>query len=80
MLTAGGGEGGGGAVVTMLSLGRRFWYHHYRQAADMPEAARLHAALARAIAAADERGAAAALDALLDNIESFTRATVSAGA
>ena len=68
------------AMVTMQSLARRFWYHHYRQAADMPEAARLHAALARAIAAADERGAAAALDALLDNIESFTRATVSADA
>jgi DNA-binding GntR family transcriptional regulator len=79
-LTAARNEFAADAMVTMQSLARRFWYHHYRQAADMPEAARLHAALARAIAAADERGAAAALDALLDNIESFTRATVSADA
>lgn len=79
-LTAARNEFAADAMGTMQALARRFWYHHYRQAADMPEAARLHAALARAIAAADERGAAAALDALLDNIESFTRATVSADA
>lgn len=79
-LTAARNEFAADAMGTMQSLARRFWYHHYRQAADMPEAARLHAALARAIASADERGAATALDALLDNIESFTRATVSADA
>lgn len=79
-LTAARNEFAADAMGTMQSLARRFWYHHYRQAADMPEAARLHAGLARAIAAGDERAAAAALDALLDNIESFTRATVSADA
>jgi DNA-binding GntR family transcriptional regulator len=61
----------------MHGLSRRFWYLHYKQAADLPETARLHANAATAIAAGDENGAAKALDALLDNIEAFTRATFS---
>jgi len=65
-----------GAMSLMNSLSRRFWFHHYKQAADMPETAKLHADIARAIAAGEEKAAAAALDRLLDNIESFTRATV----
>ena len=65
-----------GAMQLMNSLSRRFWFHHYKQAADMPETAKLHADIARAIAAGDEKGAGAALDRLLDNIEAFTRATV----
>jgi DNA-binding GntR family transcriptional regulator len=67
-----------GAMSLMHSLSRRFWFIHYRQVADMPLAAGLHAAVARAIAAGDEDGAAAASDALVDYIESFTRATVEA--
>lgn len=66
-----------GAMGLMQSLSRRFWYLHYQQAADMPETAKLHADIARAIAKGDEPGAAAATDRLLDKIESFTRATVS---
>lgn len=66
-----------GAIGLMHGLSRRFWYLHYRQAADLPETARLHANTAKAIAAGDEDGAAKALDALLDNIEAFTRATFS---
>jgi DNA-binding GntR family transcriptional regulator len=65
-----------GAMRLMNSLSRRFWFHHYKQAADMPETAKLHADIARAIAAGDEKGAATALDRLLDSIEAFTRATV----
>jgi DNA-binding GntR family transcriptional regulator len=65
-----------GAMGMMSSLSRRFWFLHYRQAADMPLTARLHAAVARAIAAGDESGAAVASDGLLDVIEHFTRATV----
>ena len=67
-----------GAMMLMQSLSRRFWYLHYKQAADLPETAKLHADIARAIAEADEPGAAAATDRLLDKIESFTRATVDA--
>lgn len=62
------------ALANLQSLARRFWYHHHRQTADMPEAARLHAAVARAIADGDPTAAGEALDALLDNIERFTRA------
>jgi DNA-binding GntR family transcriptional regulator len=65
-----------GAMGLMNSLSRRFWFHHYKQAADMPETAKLHADIARAIAEGDEKGAGQALDRLLDNIQSFTRATV----
>ena len=60
----------------MSSLSRRFWFLHFRQAADMPLTARLHAAVARAIAAGEEAAAASASDALLDVIGQFTRATV----
>lgn len=66
------------AMGLMQALSRRFWYHHYKQAADMPETAKLHADIARSIAAADEQRAAAAMDRLVDNIEAFTRATLSA--
>jgi DNA-binding GntR family transcriptional regulator len=66
-----------GAMGLMHGLSRRFWFLHYRQAADLPAMAQLHSRLAKAIAQRDEAGAAAALDALLDNIESFTKATVS---
>jgi DNA-binding GntR family transcriptional regulator len=65
-----------GAMGLMNSLSRRFWFHHYKQAADMPETAKLHADIARAIADADEREAGAAVDRLLDNIQAFTRATL----
>jgi DNA-binding GntR family transcriptional regulator len=65
-----------GAMSLMHALSRRFWYMHYKQAADMPEVAKLHADIARAIAGGDEAGAAAASDRLLDMVESFTRATV----
>ena len=64
-----------GAMALMHSLSRRFWYIHYKQAADMPLTAKLHANIARAIAAGEEAKAAKASDALLDVIEKFTRDT-----
>lgn len=66
------------AMGLMHSLSRRFWYIHYKQAADMPLTAKLHADIARAIAAGEEERAAEASDRLLDNIEKFTRDTVGA--
>src|SRR5262245_10248236 len=66
-----------GAMSLMHSLSRRFWYIHYKQAADMPHTAKLHADIARAIADADEDRAGKASDKLLDAIEKFTRDTVS---
>ena len=47
-----------GAMDLVHSLSRRFWYIHYKQAADMPRAAKLHADVARGIAAQDEEAAA----------------------
>jgi DNA-binding GntR family transcriptional regulator len=58
------------------SLSRRFWFIHYKEVADMPLAARLHADVARAIGTRDESAAASASDALLDYLEGFTRATL----
>jgi DNA-binding GntR family transcriptional regulator len=69
-----------GAMALMHGLSRRFWYIHYKEVADLPQACRLHADLARAIAGGDAEEAAAACDRLLDYIEAFTRATVSADA
>jgi DNA-binding GntR family transcriptional regulator len=66
-----------GSMGLMSGLSRRFWFLHYKQAADMPLTAQLHAAIARAIAAAKAAEAADASDRLLDTIEIFTRATVS---
>jgi DNA-binding GntR family transcriptional regulator len=65
-----------GAMRMLHGLSRRFWYLHYKQAADMPEMARLHANVALAISRGEVDGAGRALDELLDNLEGFTRATV----
>lgn len=77
-VTATRNEFAAGAMSLMHSLSRRFWYIHYKQAADMPLTAKLHADIARAIAEEDEERAAEATDKLLDVIEKFTRDTVSA--
>jgi DNA-binding GntR family transcriptional regulator len=74
-LVAARNEYASGAMLLMHSLSRRFWFIHYRQAADMPLAAKLHAAVARAIARGDAKAAASASDALVDYIEAFTRST-----
>lgn len=66
------------AMGLMHGLSRRFWYQHYKQVLDLPLCARLHAALARSIAAGDPATAADASDRLIDYIEDFTRATVDA--
>ncbi|MBK8322019.1 MAG: GntR family transcriptional regulator [Betaproteobacteria bacterium] len=64
-----------GAMSLMHSLSRRFWYMNHKKAADLPRTAKLHADIARAIAAGDEARAAKASDKLLDAIEKFTRNT-----
>lgn len=67
-----------GAMSLMHSLSRRFWYIHYKQAADMPLTAKLHADIARAISAGEEAAASKAMDKLLDTVAKFTRDTVTA--
>ena len=65
-----------GAMSLMHALSRRFWYIHYKQAADMPLVAKLHADIARGIAAGDEAAAGKAMDKLLGTVAQFTRDTV----
>jgi len=75
-LAAAKNEFAAGAMRLMQGLSRRFWYHHYKEAAEMPETAKLHADIARAIAKGDEAAAGRAIDRLMDMVQSFTRATV----
>lgn len=64
------------AMRSLNGHSRRFWYLHYKEAADLPKCARLHADEARAIAKGNASRAAAASDKLIDYNESFTRATI----
>jgi DNA-binding GntR family transcriptional regulator len=65
------------SMKLLQGLSRRFWYMHYREAADLPLCARLHANQAREIAKGSGEAAARASDKLMDYVERFTRATVS---
>jgi DNA-binding GntR family transcriptional regulator len=65
------------SMKLLQGLSRRFWYMHYREAADLPLCARLHANQARAIAQGNGEAAARASDKLMDYVENFTRGTVS---
>lgn len=62
----------------MQGLSRRFWYAHYQRFANLAETASLHAAIASAIAAGEADAARQGLDRLIDNVETFTRATLEA--
>ncbi|HEU5017701.1 MAG TPA: GntR family transcriptional regulator [Pseudolabrys sp.] len=64
------------SMKLLQGLSRRFWYMHYREAADLPLCARLHANQARAIAEGNSEAAARASDKLMDYVENFTRGTV----
>jgi DNA-binding GntR family transcriptional regulator len=64
------------AMGLIHGLSRRFWYQHYKQTADLPLAARLHAEVAEAVAAQAPDEAATASDRLVDYIESFARSTL----
>ena len=75
MLEAARNDFASGAMSLMHGLSRRFWYIHYRAVADLPLAARLHAEVARAVAAGDGDAAQLASDRLIDYIEAFARAT-----
>ena len=60
----------------MHGLSRRFWYQHYKEVADLPRAATLHAEVAEAIARRDAAVAGSASDRLIDYIEDFARKTL----
>src|SRR5690348_2709340 len=77
MIEAAHNDYAGRSMKLLQGLSRRFWYMHYREAADLPLCARLHANQARAIADGNVDAAARASDKLMDYVESFTRKTVS---
>lgn len=64
------------SLNTMSALSRRFWYQHYKEAADLPLAAKLHADICDAIAKRDIKSAGASSDRLIDYIEDFARKTL----
>ena len=64
------------SLSTMSALSRRFWYHHYKEVADLPLTAKLHADVCDAIAKRDVKGAGTASHRLIDYIESFARKTL----
>jgi len=64
------------AMRLLQGHSRRFWYLHYKQVADLPLCARLHASQARAVANGDAKAAALASDRLIDYVVTFTRTTV----
>lgn len=69
-------EYAGRAMGLLHGMSRRFWYMHYREAADLPLCARLHAQLARQVAEGNQDEAVTASDKLVDYAEAFTRATL----
>ncbi|MFG1211887.1 GntR family transcriptional regulator [Xanthobacter flavus] len=62
----------------MNALSRRFWYQHYKEVADLPLAARLHAEVAEAVSRRDRKAAETAASNLVDYIEDFARKTLDA--
>ena len=66
------------AIQPLQGLSRRFWYMNYKSAENMPQTAKLHADVARAIAKGDERAAMQASDNLVNYIEAFTKSTLTA--
>jgi DNA-binding GntR family transcriptional regulator len=64
------------SIGLMNGLSRRFWYQHYQEVADLPLAAKLHAAVAQAVAQRKPKLAASASDRLIDYIEDFARKTL----
>jgi DNA-binding GntR family transcriptional regulator len=76
VLASAGNEFAAAAMNLMNGLSRRFWYVHYKQVADLPLAARLHATIARAIADGEQDAAERSSDALVSYIQAFARATI----
>lgn len=65
------------SLAPLQSLSRRFWYSHYLYARDrIPLAGRYHAAIMRAVAAADPEAAGEAVDRLMDYVGEFTRSVI----
>ncbi|AMB87780.1 GntR family transcriptional regulator [Pseudomonas agarici] len=76
VIKAGRNEYASSVMKLMQGLSRRFWFAYYKRFANLPETAQLHAAIAQHIAEEKPEEAMRDLDVLLDNVETFTRATL----
>lgn len=61
------------SIRLMSAVSRRFWFRYCERATHLSTTAKLHAAVALAIASGKTRNAAAASDRLMNYIEDFTR-------
>jgi len=61
------------SIGLMSAVARRFWFRYCERATHLATTAKLHAAIAQAIAAGKPGNAAAASDTLMNYIEDFTR-------
>lgn len=64
------------AIGPIEAQTRRFWYLHFKRFGDLSRVTKLHAHIARAIAANDEAAARDASDHLIDYVEEYTRKTL----
>lgn len=67
------------AIAPLYTLSRRFYFMHHHELNDLPEVARLHAELLRAIATGDEEAAALACDLQIDYAASFAKRIITRG-
>jgi len=67
------------AIAPLYTLSRRFYFMHHKELNDLPEVARLHAELLRAIATGDEQAAARACDLQIDYAASFAKRIITRG-
>jgi DNA-binding GntR family transcriptional regulator len=67
------------AIAPLYTLSRRFYFMHHKELNDLPEVARLHAELLRAIATGDEQAAAVACDLQIDYAASFAKRIITRG-
>ncbi len=64
------------AIGPIEAQTRRFWYLHFKRFGDLSRVTKLHAHIARAIAANNEAAARDASDRLIDYVEEYTRKTL----
>lgn len=64
------------ALAALHSVSRRFWFFHHERWPGATATMRLHVALAEAIASGSDERAAAASDALIDDLDNFARSTL----
>lgn len=63
-------------VASLQAVSRRFWFYHQPQWPEANRTMRFHVDLARALTTGEPAQAAAASDALIDDLDAFARSTV----